>query len=808
MAAEPRATRPDQPARHREVTATGSRAAPPSSDTAAPLSVAQEALWYRAILAPTALTYNEAISIRKDGPVDTDALRRAFNAIVSRHTAWRTTFDTVNGEPVQVLGPVPVFELPVLDLSELSPEQAERHASEMVAEAARVPYDVRHGPLLRPRLIRFPDDHHRLYLAMHHLIFDGVSLTRVVLPELTALYEAFRTGGADPLSEVPADYADFARWEQAWVEQPRLERRREHWRRRLQEAPTLALALDHPRPPASESLGGALGLSVPAHTVERMRRVGQGAGGTLFQALAAVWALLLASHAGQEDVVFAVAADMRHRPEFESLVGCALTPLAVRLDLTGDPTFHELVVRARNDLLDGLDNVMPFERLVRDLRPDAQGANPIYQTMLVLEPATVTPDPTWSLHQIDSQLADAVGAAKLDLELQLDERSHGGLSGQLIYDRQLFERSTAARLLDHWLALIEAAAAEPSAPISRLSALAPGERQQLAEWNATHTELHHSPVHERVSERARRQPQAIAVSDGALGISYAELDRRSDQGTDPVPATGGPCGQLVVDALAALKAGGALRLTAADGRIVEITHAAAVNEATALAAELGITPADTILVLPASLARDPVSALWTGLIAGARIVVAPDDVAGDGARLRRLIRAEEVTFLQASPREWEALIDSGLRSVRGLRALCGGGKEGSLSPELAERILERCRVLWNGYAAAETSGYATLGQVEAHRPVTIGRPLANTRTYVIDAHGRPVPVGVPGELLIAGEGVATGYADGNNGGERFVSDPFGAGPALRTGERVRRRADGQVELAPRSLKATTGIEPV
>ncbi len=804
MATQSRVAGPDQPARDREVTATGSAAAPAISGTVAPLSVAQEALWYRAVLAPTALTYNEAISIRKDGPLDVDALQRAFNAIIGRHEAWRTTFDTVNGEPVQVVGPAPAFELPVLDLGELSHEQAERRAAEVVAETARVPYDVRHGPLLRPRLIRFPGDHHRLYLAMHHLIFDGVSLTRVVLPELAALYEAFRMGGGDPLTDEPARYVDFARWEQEWVDQPRLERRREYWRRRLQSAPALTLAFDHPRPPEPEARGGALGLSVPAETVQRLRRVGQEVGGTLFQVLAAAWGLLLATHAGQEDVVFAVAADMRHRPEFQSLVGCALTPLAVRLDLSGDPTFHDLVVRARNDLLDGLDNVIPFERLVRDLHPDAQGANPIYQTMLVLEPATVTPDPTWSLHQIDNRLADAVGAAKLDLELQLDERSNGELTGQLIYDRQLFERPTAARLLDHWLVLVEAAAADPAARIGRLSVRAPDEEQrQLAVWNATRTELHRAPIHELVSERARRQPQAIAVSDGAREISYAELDRSPEPTAGPTAAGGRPSAQLIVDALGALKLGAPLRLIATGGQSVEITHAAAVNAATALAAELGITPGDAILVLPGTLARDPVSALWTGLIAGARLVLAPEDAARDGARLRRLIRAEGVTFLQASPAEWHALIDSGLRSIRGLRALSGGGQGGPLSGELAGRILERCRVLWNGYAAAETSGFATVGRVEDGRPVTIGRPLANTRTYVVDAHRRPVPLGVPGELLIAGEGVAGGYAgvdgdgdgDGDGGGGRFFADPFASGRAFCTGERVRRRGDGHLELA-------------
>jgi non-ribosomal peptide synthetase component F len=797
MATQPRATRPDQPTRDRPVTATGSAAASVSSGTVAPLSVAQEALWYRAVLAPTALTYNEAISIRKDGPLDVDALRRAFNAVVERHAAWRTTFDTGSGEPVQVVGPVPTFDLPVLDLSELSHEQAERRAAEVVAGTARVPYDIRHGPLLRPRLIRIAEGHHRLYLAMHHLIFDGVSLTRVVLPELTTLYEAFRTDGGDPLSEAPARYVDFARWEQAWVEEPRLERRLAHWRRRLQSAPALSLAVDHPRPPVAESHGGAIGLTVPVEIVGRLRSIGQAAGATLFQVLAATWGLLMAVHAGQEDVVFAVAVDIRHRPEFQSLVGCAITPVALRLDLTGDPSFSDLVVRTRNELLDGLDNVIPFERLVRDLHPDTQGANPIYQTMLVLEPASVAPDPTWALHQMDARLADAVGASKVDLELQLDERPRGDLAGRLIYDSDLFERATVARLLDHWLVLVDAAAADPAAPTSRLSALAPEEEpRELAVWNATRTELHSASVPELVSERARRQPEAIAVTDGAREISYAQLDRASEQ-TAGAPAAGGEHSvQRIIDALGGLKAGSPLQLIATGGRRVEITDAAAVNTAIALAAELGITRADTILVLPATLARDPVSALWTGLIAGARLVLAPAEAAGDGAQLRRLIRAAGVTFLQASAGEWHSLIDSGLRSVRGLRALSGGGEGGPVSRELAGRILERCRVLWNGYAAAETSGYATLGRVEDGEPVTIGRPLANTRTYVVDAHGRSVPVGVPGELLVAGKGVAGGYVDGVDGGTRFVAEPFASGRAFRTGERVRRRADGQLELVP------------
>jgi non-ribosomal peptide synthetase component F len=797
MAPQPRPAGPDQPARGRAVTAAGGATAATSGETVAPLAVAQEALWYRAVLAPTALTYNEAISIRKDGPLDAEALRLALNEIVRRHTAWHTTFDAVGGEPVQDVGSPLTFELPVLDLSGLTREQAERRAAEMVAETARIPYDLRHGPLLRPRLVRFDDRHHRLYLAMHHLIFDGVSLARIVLPELTTLYEAFCQGRPDLPLDAPVVYADYARWEQASMRGPRVERRLAHWERRLSGAPTLSLALDHDRPAASASAshGGAMALQVAPATVERLRDIGRAAGATLFQVLAATWALLLAAHAGQEDIVFAVAADTRHRPEFQALVGCAITPLALRLDLSGDPSVTELVVRVRNELLDGLDNILPFERLVRALDADAAGANPIYQTMLVLEPATATSDPAWSVHQIDAQLADAVGACKVDLELQLDEPPAGGLVGRLIYDRDLFERATADRFRDHWLRLLElVAAATPSLPISRLAMLTPAEEQrQLTEVNATRTELRRAPIHELVSERAGRQPHAVAVCDGALRISYAQLDRWSDPTPAALSEIGEPAAQGIVDALRALKRGAPLQIPATGGWSVEITPEAALNGAIALGAELAITSSDIVLVLPRTLARDPIGALWMGLAAGARIVLASPEAAGNGARLRRLIRAEEVTFLQASPDEWQSLIDSGLRSVRGLRALSRADQGSALSRDLAGRLLDRFRVLWNAYGTAETSGYGTLGRVEIGGPVTIGRPLANTRAYIVDRHDHPVPIDVVGELLIAGEGVAAGYLDADAPDGRFVADPFGPGGAFRTGQRVRRRPDGRLE---------------
>ncbi|HEY5252037.1 MAG TPA: condensation domain-containing protein [Acidimicrobiales bacterium] len=851
---------------------------------APPLSVAQEALWYLSLLVPNQISYNEAITIRKDGPFDVSAFRRAFNEIVRRHEAWRTTFEIVAGEPVQVLQPPPRFDLPVLDLSGLTLAQAEQQAVRLAAQVSRVPYDLRRGPLLRPRLFQFPGEHHRLYLAMHHLVFDGVSVYRVVLPELVALYDAFSAGRPSPLPEPETRYADYARWEQEWITGHRVARRLEYWREHLTPPPVLHFPLDHPRPEIQRFRGGMVPLSVPADTVERLRAVGQSVGGTLFQVLATVWSLLLSRYSGQNDVVFATATDLRQRPEFEAVVGYSLTPLVIRVDMSDDPPFTDLVVRVRNELLDGLDNLVPFERLVRALNPEGMtNANPVYQTMFILEPPTVAPDPTWSIHQMESSLGAAVGNAKLDLELELDERPQGHIAGRLIYDRDLFEETTATRLLGHWLQLVGAVAADPTVAASRIPLLTAAEKhRQIVEWNATTTRRGPDSVHQLVAAQAARQPSSPAVSAGDGDVTYGELDRRADQVAgrlrsagvrpgDVVVLASEPSVDLVVGLLGILKAGAAYLLldpdlaptqwaamvadsgatvilaqrtlasrlaaptvallvlddtdtddTDADDTMaydsggsgttetpgavcylqyktrgsekataIPIRHDSVVNLATAMGADLGIGAADSVLVLPVTLFRAPVMELWLPLIAGARIVLAPADVAGDGGLLSRRIASERISFLHASPATWQTLIATGLKPSRALAALSGGSE---LTEELADQILDRCRVLWNAYGAAETTVYSTLARIERWRPVTIGGPLANSRVYVVDGGNNPVPIGITGQLLIAGLGVTSGYLNGSDGGDTFLDDPFGPGRAYRTGDGARWLANGDVQL--------------
>ncbi len=441
-----------------------------STDAEAPLSVAQEAMWYTTRLHPRWLTYNETVPIYIDGPLDPETLRRSLQEVTRRHESLRTHLPVVGGRPAQVVGEVPEFDMTPVDLGHLAPEEAEEEARRLVAEVSRRPYDLRTDALVRPLLFKLRGDRHRLYLPMHHVAFDGVSLVRVLMPELIALYEAFRTGRPAELPDVQVRYADYARWEQDWIGRPKAERRLNYWVERLSPRSPSDIPLDHDRPEEPKLGGGAIPISLSADQVERLRRLGEEADATLFQVLAAGWALLISHYAEREEVVFATAADLRQRPEFQSLFGCCLTPLVLQVDVDLDAPFADLVRHTRNELLDGLDKIIPFERVVRHLPPaDARSGNPVYQTMIVLEPASESPDPAWSLVMIDPLLIDAVRTFKLDLELQLHEETDGALIGQLIYNRDLFERDTVHGFVEHLLAIWTAVAAEPGIRVAKIS---------------------------------------------------------------------------------------------------------------------------------------------------------------------------------------------------------------------------------------------------------------------------------------------------------------------------------------------------
>ena len=849
------------------------------ADGPAPLSLAQEQLWYFSQLAPENPVYNEAASIRKDGPLDLEALRLAFNEIVRRHEIWRTTFAVEGGRPLQVVRPAQAYELPLTDLSSVPATERELVAALLVAEEARRPYRLAEGPLIRPLLVRFSEDHHRLYLALHHLVFDGVSLYRIILPELIALYEAFRAGLPGPLAEVRLQYADYATWELAWAGSDEMRRRLSHWRGRLEEAPRLELPLDHSRPPTQRFHGGMEPLFLTGELTRGLRKIASDAGCTLFQVVCAAFAVLMHRYSSQDDVVFGTMADLRQRPELESMVGYCLTPLVLRVDLCGDPTFLELLGRARDEILGALANLVPFERVVREVQPRRDPSmNPIYQAMVVVEPPVMASDPSWSMHQMDVAVGNAVGHAKLDLHLELDERPEGHMSGRLIYNSDVFDRETARRVAGHVVRLLEGIVEDPGSRVSELPVMTEQElRRQIVDWNATEAGYpDQSSLHELIQEQAERTPEAVAVQCAGLRLTYRELDRRANRLAHRLRAAGVARGDLVaicvprsldmlVAMLAILKAGGAYvpldplypteRLafmvqdsgarvvvtqaglpaglsgqdivvihtadvdaagelpdtTPAAGATAEdlayviytsgstgkpkgvrIHHRAVVNLICAMAREPGVSAADTVLAITTYSFDIAVVELWLPLVSGARIELATTEVVADGRRLASLFEESRPTFMQATPATWRMLVESGWKGDPALVALAGGE---AVDRQLADQLLDRCGRLWNVYGPTETTVWSTLGPIERGERVSIGRPIANTRVYLLDRHRRPVPVGAPGEIFIGGHGVAQGYLNRPElTAERFVPDPFRPGTQMyATGDLGRLRPDGQIE---------------
>jgi non-ribosomal peptide synthetase component F len=807
------------------------------------IPVTLEALWSSSQLNPRQIAYNEAIAIRKRGPLDVSALREALNSLMSRHDGWHSIIQRVGGDAVLVPQPPSRDALAITDLSALDPEAAERHVVRVIAEMASVPYDLSRGPLVRPRLVAMPGDEHRLYLALHHMTFDGVSLYRTIVPELIALYDAYRAGSPDPLGPQQARYSDYARWEQEWISTPRAARRLAYWRTRLDPPPPPpSLPLDEARPATPEHRGGTLPVHLSAMTTGALHRIALEAGSSAFQVFGAIWAALLHRFSGQTDVIFGAPADLRQRSEFESVVGYCLSPVILRVDLSDDPEILELVGRVRNELLDGLDHLVPFGRIVEAVGGVDHGANPIYQSLLTLEPAVAFSDPDWSMLLMDSALGDAIGAAKLDLELQLDAGTDQTTTGRLIYDRDLFSRDTAERIAEAWRRVAEAVAADPHQRISELAICGPTDHARLTEFNATAVDQPDEGIAEMIAARAASQPDRPALSAAGTTVSYSELQAAATATAGRLRAAdltpGGavavclaPTAELVSTALGVLIAGGMpvllnpadsglplrdrvtaagcrLSITSASTSVDPITvelHPASVGAGgssvasgltdpgvraivSTLTSQIGFAPADSVLSVPATLYSSSCTELWPALVSGARLVLAPEEIGQDGAAVRALILAEGVSFLHATPSLWQGLIDTGLGTVRGLRVLSGGAP---LSRQLADELIARFRVVWNGCCPAVAGGYVTLGQVLSAKPVTVGRPIDNHRAHVIDPQGRPQPIGFVGELLITGAVVDAVQSSR----DRWVVEPGGPGTAWRTGLRARWLANGHLVIS-------------
>ncbi|MES1240568.1 MAG: amino acid adenylation domain-containing protein, partial [Acidobacteriota bacterium] len=821
----------------------------------APLSFAQERLWFFDRLESRLGVYNMAYALRVGG-ADPALLEWSLEEIVRRHEVLRTVFSAGAGGEARVLeaGPRP---LPVVDLSALPATAAERERLRR-AEGAR-PFDLARGPLLRTTLVR-DGEASELLVNFHHIVADGWSMW-VLVGELAALYQGLA------LPPPPIRYGDFAAWQRDALAGDALAELTAFWKEMLAGLPArLELPADRPRPPVQSFRGGEVPLALAPEVGEAVAALCRGRGATLFMVLLAAFQAVLTRWSGQEEMIVGAVSANRGRSEVEGLIGCFVNTLA--LPARPAPTFDALLAQVRSSALAGYARQdLPFEKLVDELGVERSLAwSPLVQVMFVLQN---TPAEHYLLDGRELRPEEIhSGTSKLDLTLSLTE---GSLTGFVEYATDLFDRATVQRLAGWFQELLAAAVALPEAPLDALPMVSDAERHQLLlEWNDTALPRKSALLHELIEAQADRTPDAVAVV-GPHGetLTYAGLDRRANAlarrlgrlgvGTDTLV---GICAErsieMIVGLLAILKAGAgyvpldpdypAERLAymvedsavpvllaqphlagRLPGAVVPLTiedeagrsasealpesaayaiytsgstgrpkgavnsHRAIVNRLLWMQEAYGLGAADRVLQKTPFSFDVSVWELFWPLMTGARLVFARPGGHREPAYLVERIEAEGVTTLHFVPSMLQVFLEEpDLHRCSSLRQVMASGE--ALPPDLADRCVRSLGVpLHNLYGPTEAAVDVTFRPCPGgERRVPIGRPIANLRIHLLDRTGRPVPLGTAGELHIGGEGLARGYLHRPAlTAERFVPDPLAEAP----GERLYRTGDLARHLA-------------
>ncbi|HET8887656.1 MAG TPA: non-ribosomal peptide synthase/polyketide synthase [Candidatus Angelobacter sp.] len=506
---------------------TVANGAAPQKDFA--LSYAQQRLWFLHQMEPEQISYNLPGSARIRGRLDVDALHRAFQEVTRRHESLRTCFVSIQGEPRQVIDQESRLELALIDLTSFSPEHAAEQLKDIEWQESRTPFDLERGPLVRLKLLRFAPEEHVLLVTMHHIVSDGWSF-KILLHELKALYEAFAGGKESPLREPSIQYSDFAVWQREWLSSDRLEEQVSYWTRQLAAAPTrLDMPTDHSRPVVQSTRGVRQPVTLDKKLEEKLRKLCQEQSVTLYMALLAAFQTLLYRYTGQQDIIVGSPIAGRGHAETEGLIGFFVNTLAMRTELSGDLTFSQLLQRVKKTALDAYANQdLPFEKLVETLSPERDMAStPFFQVVFGLQDGQL---PEIQFGQATVQMSPVDnGTAKFDLTLLLEE-SEAGIQGFLEYCTDLFTPSTIQRMLAHFNNLLSAIASDPHTSLAALPMLGNAERQQLlVEWNSTAADFPHKCVHDLLTEQAKLTPAASAVVFEGRNLSYAELDKESNQ---------------------------------------------------------------------------------------------------------------------------------------------------------------------------------------------------------------------------------------------------------------------------------------
>ena len=852
----------------------------------APLSPVQARLWIADRLDPDTAEYVIPVALRLTGPLRRGALEAALTAIVRRHEPLRSRIIEVDGEPVQVVDPAAPQTLAPLDVP-----GGEDGVADFVAAQAQQPIDLVTGPLLRAVLGRVGAEDHVLVLCLHHIVADDWSVA-LLSTELTHHYGAALGLPADELpvlAPLPVSFADVSAWQRDRA--AGLESEAAYWRTQLAGMPTtVELPADRPRPARRDVRGDSREFTVPAELAERLTAYGLEHGASRYMVLLAAFQTLVARYTGLADFAVGTPVAGREHPDTEALIGFFVNTLVLRADLSGEPDFAELLGRVRESVLEALRHQeLPFDRVVEETAPDRDASrNPLVQLVFALQTAGTQ---SWALPSLEvDRLPAHTRTSKFDLFVALNEQPDGSLSGSIEYPVALFDAATIDRLAAHFSTLLEHAVGAPDVPVGRLPMLPAGEKQWLDRVLGDHEqpELGTLTVPQLVAEQVRLRPDAVAVEDARVRLTYRELDQASAGLARRLRGLGvGPdtavalCLERGADAAVALlgilRAGGYYVPLDADypadriAFMLEDTRARIVLAGRDLAAKLSLG-ADVSLLIWEELATEqgtdvnaevdadadvrpddlayvmytsgstgrpkgvqvthagivrlvhggeyadfdpgqvflllaPLSfdastfELWGALCNGARLAVYPSGLpTADG--LHEAIERYGVTVMWLTAGLFHSVLEARPDALDGLGTLIAGGDV--LSPAHVRALVGRGVRVSDGYGPTEATTFTCVNRDirpgSDGQSIPIGRPIANTRVHILDPYLAQVPPGVPGELMIAGPGLARGYR--NRPGltaERFVANPFAPGERMyRTGDVVRVLASGEIEFVGRN----------
>ena len=809
---------------------------------AIPLSYAQQRLWILDRMMGGSAAYNVPVAFHLHGALDLAGLEHSLTQITRRHETLRTTFDKVDGNPVQVVHEAAKLRL---NLVHMMPDSHDQVAA-YLAKDRRTAFNLQRGPLLRLTLYRLALDHHLLSFNMHHIITDGWSVG-ILVKEFTALYTAWVRRGDPGLKPLPVQYADYGMWQRQWLEKD--QRQLKYWEGTLAHLPVLEFPTDRIRPPVRDYAGSSLYFNLDPGLSQRLLSLSKGEGLTPFMVLLTAFNLLLSRYSGQRDIAVGTDIANRNREEIEGQIGFFINQLVLRTDLNGNPSLRRFLARVRHQVLEAFAHQdCPFDLLVSRLvsRRDRSRA-PLFDVKLIVQNAPLGALSWPGLNLVPANLKNTV--SEFDMTLIFTETGDG-MAGQLIYDTHLFRESTAKRMVAQFQTLLEGMVGDPDQTIEDLPLLCEADRQQLlVEWNQTDVTFAGDTLLDAFTRNVNRHPHGVAAmgmqNQVMVYLTFAELDRRSNQLAHYLVDLGveeeAPVGlcldrspEFLVGLLGILKAGGVylpLDATAPPERLSHmledaspvalVTHEAKLDllpsfqlsfmsvvsldadwemiadesiEAPVLACSphrmayliytsgsSGLPKAVAVshrnlfystmartrfygepmgaflMVSPFTFDSSMVGIFWS-MTAGGALVLPPEDHLKDLIQLGLWVHRSGASHWLSVPSLYKVMLEANQQELKSLKVVIMAGEalpralvdmHGQLLPGVA---------MYNEYGPTEATVWATgLSCIPPGEQISIGRPVANTRLYIVDDMLRPVPRGAKGELLIGGRGLTRGY---------------------------------------------------